>query len=104
MGAVEDTRKVIQDFLAPELRSLSAKMESLVSEQARLYAEQLQLRTDLRDSEGRTRAEIAASEARITAAIDRLRSEMTLVARTAVLEQALAEKQRVIDEFQKQPH
>jgi hypothetical protein len=104
MGAVEETRKVIQDFPAPELRTLSAKMESLVSEQARLYAEQVQLRADLRDSEGRTRAEIGASEARITAAIDRLRIEMAFVARTAVLEQALAEKQRVIDQFQKQPH
>jgi hypothetical protein len=104
MGAVEETRKVIQDFPAPELRTLSAKMESLVSEQARLYAEQVQLRADLRDSEGRTRAEIGASEARITAAIDRLRIEMAFVARTAVLEHALAEKQRVIDQFQKQPH
>ena len=71
MGAVDETRKIVQEFLAPEIRTLSVKMESMVSEQARLYAEQVQLRTDLRDSEDRTRTEIAASEARITAAIDR---------------------------------
>ncbi len=90
MGAIEETRKVIQDFLAPEIRTLSAKMESLVEEQGKL-------RTDLR-------AEIAASEVRIVTAIDRLRNEMTSVARNAVLEQALVDKQRLLDELQKQPH
>ena len=88
MGALEETRKAVQDFLAPEIRTLSAKMDSLVEEQARLYAEQIKLRADLYESEGRTRAEITAAETRITAAIDRLRNEMTLIARNAVLEQA----------------
>jgi tetrahydromethanopterin S-methyltransferase subunit G len=29
MGAIEDTRKVVQDFLAPELRELKARLEAL---------------------------------------------------------------------------
>ncbi len=29
MGAVEDTRKVIQDFLAPELREIKARLDAL---------------------------------------------------------------------------
>jgi hypothetical protein len=29
MGAVDETRKVVQDFLAPELRELKARVEAL---------------------------------------------------------------------------
>ncbi len=29
MGAIEDTRKVLQDFLAPELREISARLAAL---------------------------------------------------------------------------
>ena len=29
MGAIEDTRKVLQDFLAPELREISARLTAL---------------------------------------------------------------------------
>ena len=29
MGAIEDTRKVLQDFLAPELREIKARLDSL---------------------------------------------------------------------------
>ncbi len=39
MGAVEDTRKVLQDSLAPELRTAAAKLEALVEWQVRLRAE-----------------------------------------------------------------
>ncbi len=101
MGAVEETRKAIQDFLAPEIRTLTARMEVLVKEQAQLRSE---LRSDIKDTEGRLRSEVVASEARVTAAIERLRSDMPLLIRNAVLEQLLAEKQRVIDDFQKQAH
>ncbi len=41
MGAVEDTRKVIQDCLAHEIRTVSANMETLPKEQARLRQKQL---------------------------------------------------------------
>jgi SMC interacting uncharacterized protein involved in chromosome segregation len=29
MGAIEDTRKVLQDFLAPELRAISTRLDAL---------------------------------------------------------------------------
>ena len=29
MGALEDTRKVLQDFLAPELRAISVRLDPL---------------------------------------------------------------------------
>jgi len=29
MGTIEDTRKVLQDFLAPELRELKARLDAL---------------------------------------------------------------------------
>jgi capsule polysaccharide export protein KpsE/RkpR len=29
MGAIEDTRKVLQDFLAPEMRELKARLDAL---------------------------------------------------------------------------
>ena len=29
MSVIEDTRKLIQDFLAPELRSISARLDAL---------------------------------------------------------------------------
>ena len=29
MGAIEDTRKIMPDFLAPELRSISARLDTL---------------------------------------------------------------------------
>jgi hypothetical protein len=99
MGAVEESRKAIQDFLAPELRTLAANME------------QVRLRSDLAATEGRlslaidrNRDELIASEARVTAAIDRLRGDLPLLVRNAVLEQMLTEKQRVIENLQKTAH
>ncbi len=76
-------------------------MEALAKEQAQLRSE---LRSDFKDAEGRLRGEIVTSEARVTAAIERLRSDMPLLIRNAVLEQLLAEKQREIDDLQKQTH
>jgi len=29
MGAIEDTRKVLQDFLAPELRTITSRLDAL---------------------------------------------------------------------------
>ncbi len=29
MGAIEDTRKVLQDFLAPELRAIAVRLDAL---------------------------------------------------------------------------
>jgi predicted nucleic acid-binding Zn-ribbon protein len=86
MGAVEETRKAIQDFIAPEIRSLSTQMEALAREQAQLRNELAasearqqkgldSVERSVAAAESRTRAEIIASEARVTAAIDKLRSD-----------------------------
>jgi hypothetical protein len=115
MGAVEDTRKIVQHFLAPEIRTLSANMEALTKEQVQLRQEmtavEFRSRDALREAEigllaeiGRTRADILASENRLSIGIDRLRSDMPLSVRHAVREDKLAEKQRIIEEFQKQAH
>lgn len=133
MGAVEETRKAIQDFIAPELRTVSARIEALRDEQARLrteitasetrlttaiqqtHAEIIstekrlstaieQTHTEIISSEARLRGELIASETRVTAAIDRLRADLPLVVRNAVLEQLLAEKQRVIEDLQRSAH
>ena len=115
MGAVEETRKAIQDFIAPELRSVTTRLEALHEEQARLRSEIMaaekrlseaieKTHSDIVAAEGRTRAELIASETRVTSAIDRLRTDMPLLIRNAVLEQLLAEKQRVIEDLQKPAH
>ena len=112
MGAVEDTRPAIQDFLAPEIHTLAAKMEARTVEQAQLRSE---LRSDLTDtagrfggdiiaSTGRLRSEIGVSEARVAAAIERLRAAVPPSSVNAVFEQMLAEKQRVIDDLQRLAH
>ena len=108
MGAVEDVRKAPQDFIAPEIRTTTAKLESLSEEQARLragvIASEARLRGEITGLETRSHASLLASEGRVTAAIDRLRADMPLLVRNAVLEHMLAEKQRMIDEIQKQAH
>lgn len=108
MGSVEDARKAVQDFLAPELRTVTTKLEALGEEQARLRAElvasESRLRGEIGGVENRTRSEILASESRVTAAIERLRADLPLLIRNAVLEQLLAEKQRVIEDLQRSTH
>lgn len=39
MGTVEDIRQVIQDFLAPELRAISARLDSMDDHFASLCTE-----------------------------------------------------------------
>ena len=126
MGAVEDTRKIVQDFLAPELRTVSTRIEALQEEQVRIRAEiaatekrlsaaieqthaeivssEARLHGEIVAIEARLRGDLIASETRVTAAIDRLRADLPLVVRNAVLEQLLAEKQRVIEDLQRSAH
>ena len=122
MGAVEDTRKVVQDFLAPEIRTITANIAALAESEGRLRKEieasEMRLRIGLDQTRGEivacesrlsqaidhTRTELIASESRISISIERLRADLPLLIRNAVLEQMLAEKQRAIEEFQKQAH
>lgn len=112
MGAVEETRKALQDFLAPEIRTLTAEIRSLGEQQALLRTEvavfesrsrtelggveerlgsninrvEERLSSSISGVEARTRTEILASEARVTAAIDRIRQDLPPLVRNAVLE------------------
>jgi flagellar capping protein FliD len=36
MGAIDDTRKVLQDFLAPELRAIASRLEAVEKRQEKL--------------------------------------------------------------------
>jgi hypothetical protein len=57
MGAIEDTRKLLQDFPAPELRELTARVDAL---EARMDArfDTLEKRVDARfDAEGQLAVE-----------------------------------------------
>ncbi len=104
MGAVEDTRKALQDFLAPEIRTITAKLDALHEEQARLRAELALSEGRVTAAVDRNRVELIASESRVSAALDRLRNDLPLLVRNAVLEHMLTEKQRMIEEFQRQAH
>lgn len=43
MGTIEETRKLVHDFLAPELRGIKARMEGLEgTAKTRFYAVQVQ--------------------------------------------------------------
>lgn len=46
MSVVQDTRQLIQDFLAPELRAISARLDAI---EARLSANEAQRATDKQD-------------------------------------------------------
>ena len=83
MGAVEETRKAIQDSLAPEIRTLAANIDAL-------RADGLQ-----------TRAEIVASEGRLLRAIEQLRAELPLVVRNAVFEQQNLQLRQQVADLQK---
>jgi predicted phage gp36 major capsid-like protein len=45
MGAIEDTRKVSQDFLAPELRAIAARLDAVEKRQEKL-ADDMERRFD----------------------------------------------------------
>ena len=43
MGTLEDVRKMFQDFLAPELHAIRARLDSIEADQRDLRAEMLRL-------------------------------------------------------------
>ncbi len=94
MGSVEDFRKVAQDFLAPEIRTLAEKIEALVKEQGAM-------RQEIGAAEGRTRNEILAAEARLLAAIRSSEQLLSLRIDNALLQEDNAKLQRKLEEYQK---
>ena len=72
MSNFDDIRKLFQDFLAPELRTLTEKVESL------------------RIDQGQIRHDMSAMEARILHAIEQAKTEILLTTKIADLEQRLS--------------
>ena len=56
MSVIEDVRKVIQDLVAPELKSLSVKLDNIEKE-AKLRDDNLNAKIDSRDEMTQTRFE-----------------------------------------------
>ena len=86
MSAIEDVRKAMQDFLAPELRGLAAKLDALAETQKETRDE---LKEGQREMEVRLLREIKAAEERLS-----LKLEVAqLTVRNAELQQRLAAKE-----------
>jgi hypothetical protein len=70
MGAIEDTRKLIQDFIAPELREVGAKLQALAEGQKAIREDVANGHKALidgqKDVELRLLREIVKSEERIS--------------------------------------
>ena len=69
MGAIEDVRKVIQDLVAPELKSLQAQMKG-VNDTSKLRDEALSAKVDSIDAASKLRDEA------LSAKIDNLSDKM----------------------------
>ncbi len=61
MGYIEDTRKLMQDFLAPELRAISVRLDAL---EEIVVANERRAEERSRDVEGRTQQRFAEIERR----------------------------------------
>ena len=84
MSVVEDVRKVIQDFVAPELRSLSSQM------------------TDVRRDIALQREDQKATEARLLRAIEQSKAEVLLVVENLELKQRLRQLESSVETRQQQ--
>lgn len=83
MSVIEDVRKVIQDLVAPELKSLSAKLDSFERE-SKLCDENLAARID--SGEKLTHAKLEAISAKMDAQYQSILYTLNLDKRVEVLE------------------
>jgi chromosome segregation ATPase len=58
MGTIEDIRKAMQDFLAPELRAHGERLKNIESSQAELKTELKEFRSEMRESFKKTEEHI----------------------------------------------
>jgi hypothetical protein len=58
MGTIEDIRKAMQDFLAPELRAHGERLKDIESSQAELKTELKEFRSEMRESFKKTEEHI----------------------------------------------
>jgi len=61
MGYIEDTRKLMQDFLAPELRAIAARLDSV---EALVEANERRAEERSKDAEARTQQRFTEMERR----------------------------------------
>jgi hypothetical protein len=83
MSVIEDVRKVVQDLVAPELKSLSAKLDSFERE-SKLRDENLAARID--SGEKLTHAKLEAISAKMDAQYQSILYTLNLDKRVEVLE------------------
>ena len=77
MGAVEDVRKIVQDFIAPELRAITVKVDHLA-------------------------AGLPAMEERLLEAIKQAKTEILLTTQLASMAQQNAELIRQVNKLQEE--
>lgn len=104
MGSFDEARKAIQDILAPELRGITVRLDSIdkrLDGMDKLFAEVDASITDVRNE---LRGEIHISEAHLVAAIDQAKREVLLTVQLADAEQRNAILLRKVAELeQKSP-
>ncbi len=90
MGAVEETRKMVHDFLAPELREIKARLEALeATTKARFDAVQVQFASLEETMKARFDAQdkiMAAQHAAVMSALTNLTNYSALAERLSKLE------------------
>ncbi len=84
MGNVEDLRRILQDFLAPEMRELKARMGA-VDESIKT------LRSEFREAIGEMRSDSRDLRAEMKEGFARIETQIGLTARIEALERKSAE-------------
>lgn len=75
MSVVEDVRKVLQDFLAPELRSMSTRMDALEKQRVEDKSEILHAFASLEKQRVEDKADLLRAISDLGASIDKRRTE-----------------------------
>lgn len=77
MGTIDDVRKVIQDFIAPELKALMSELKRIESE-SRVRDEVIVTKLDAVSAESRSRDEMLLAKLHAVAVESRSRDELIL--------------------------
>ena len=86
MSTVEDVRKAIQDFLAPELRTISARLEA-IDQRFDSFTREMNARFEAVDAKlGAVDAKIDGVHRELSAKIDAISQQLDLERRLARLE------------------
>ncbi len=115
MGAIDEGRKVIQDFLAPELRTIAEKLEAVKSSQAQMREDMSarfsamredtaanfgSMREDAAVNFGSMREDMKTMEARLLRAIEQSMTEVLLTIKLAEMTNRAAQLEKQVDALQ----